>query len=81
MGEDFKAFRTRYKWLFSLTANLVFCPAISVFIVILIIGCSTVKYHFNNILYDTPEAALQARREWNNRNLSLINPTENPLGG
>jgi len=81
MGENSKTFRKRYKGLFCLSANLVVFLAISGFIVILIISCSTVKYHFNNIPYDTPEAALQAQREWHDRNLPLINPTENPLRG
>ena len=81
MGENSKTFRTGYKGLFRLSANSVVLFVISAFIVVLVIGCSTVKYHYNNILYNTPEAALQAQRERMNGDLSLITPTENPLGG
>jgi len=81
MGENSKTYRRRYKGLFCLTSNSVVFFVILGFIFILIIGCSTVKYRFGDALYDTPEAALQAQRERNHRDVSLINPTENPIGG
>jgi len=48
---------------------------------IILAACITTKYYYANIPYDTPEAALKVAQETCNRNVSVINPTENPLGG
>jgi hypothetical protein len=51
-----------------------------IFSIIILASCATQKYRFGDIIYDTPEAALKVAQEQCDRNVSVITPTENPLG-
>jgi len=48
---------------------------------LLLISCSEINYRYNNINFETPEAALAVQKDEIDSILAKINPTENPVGG